>query len=106
MLTISPRQATRARNVNLFDTVADDRHRLKIVGLCLAGLCRVDNRIMVRALWKVGQLFEQVTKEGHAIVRSYLIGYNKQAVQPTSRVGPWPTLPQLVFRPMLLARQA
>ena len=72
----------------------------------LAGLCRVDNRIMVRALWKVGQVFEQVAKEGHAIVRSHLIGYNTQAVQPTSRVGPWPTLPQLVFHPMLLARQA
>ena len=54
----------------------------------------------------VDSVFEQVAKEGHAIVRSRLIGYNKQAVQPTSRVGPWPTLPQLVFRPMLLARQA
>src|SRR6266550_2028336 len=43
-LTISPRQATRARTANLFDAVADDRHWLKDGRAgSLAGICRIDN---------------------------------------------------------------
>jgi hypothetical protein len=58
--------ATTARNANLFDTVADDRHRLEIVGL-VASLNFVEliASIMPRALWKVEQAFERIAKEAH-----------------------------------------
>ena len=62
--------ATRTRNVNLFDTVVDDRDGLKIVAPgASVDFVELITRVKARALWKVGQAFEQVAEVGPLLRR-------------------------------------